>query len=81
MTGPGFAAYGLDGDFNGDCVVDMADLAVLTAHWLGTDCDALDCRGTDLDGSAQVDLDDFGLFGADWFRCNDPEIPACGGNW
>ncbi len=51
-------------DLHVDGQIDLADLAVLAAHWLETDCGH--CGGADLAGDGGVDLNDFAKFAACW---------------
>ncbi|HUT31411.1 MAG TPA: LamG-like jellyroll fold domain-containing protein [Sedimentisphaerales bacterium] len=54
---------GLDGDISGDCVVDLRDLAVMAAEWLGAGNLSMDlCE----DGI--VDFKDYSLLGDNWLR-------------
>ncbi len=49
-------------DFDGDGDVDLSDLAILIAEWLGTDCtDTGDCQ-SDLNGDGKVNLNDYAEF-------------------
>ena len=52
------------GDLSCDNDVDLADLALLAANWLETDCGQ--CGGADLSGDGDVDLEDFAILGACW---------------
>ena len=54
----------LDGDFDGDYDVDLADLAFFTGHWPDTPCNASNnwCGGCDLDRNGRVDLADYSIF-------------------
>ena len=49
-----------DGDINGDCKVDMHDVAGIAAQWLRQDCTGANsfCKGADIDSSGRVDADD-----------------------
>jgi hypothetical protein len=56
-------------DFNNDASVDLADFAVLAAHWQETDCgDTNSCEGTDLDTDGNVDCNDLTLFVDYWLK-------------
>jgi len=56
-------------DFNGDYIVDFADLAMLTPYWLVTDCNGPDwCEETDLDTNHNIDFKDFMLFSKFWLE-------------
>ena len=61
------------GDFDGDKVVDLADLVTFCNNWLRADCDFPDwCEGTDLDMSHQVDFFDFIIFAKHWLESIQP---------
>jgi hypothetical protein len=51
-------------DINSDGVVDLLDLAILSALWEKTRCFA--CHGADLTGDGTVNLDDLAVFVNDW---------------
>ena len=56
-------------DFNNDARVDLADFAVLAAHWQETGCSAPNwCEGTDLDIDGNVDCNDLTLFMDYWLK-------------
>jgi hypothetical protein len=57
-----------EADFNGDCVVDTADLSHLASMWLNTDCDESNnfCDHGDLLRDGVVDIKDFGVFARQW---------------
>jgi hypothetical protein len=56
-------------DFNGDHIVNYADLDILTSYWLVTDCNEPDwCEGTDLDINHNVNFIDFALFCQFWLE-------------
>jgi len=52
------------GDFNCDGIVDPNDLSLLTADWLEEHAELI----TDLDGSGEVDFDDFSMFANSWMN-------------
>ena len=53
------------GDLNGDCQVDLQDLALFAGQWLETpNCAGLPCA--DLDGSDGVNLADLAVFSQNW---------------
>ena len=57
----------IKGDINTDCAVGFADLVAISGQWLTSGCIAPEwCAGADLDGSGEVDFEDFSLFGQDW---------------
>lgn len=58
----------LEGDFNGDCIVDIIDLMEFTENWLREDCGPgnNDCQGSNLDGDNDVDMSDFADFVYRW---------------
>jgi hypothetical protein len=68
-------ASGVTGDFDGDEVVDVNDLALLAADWLSATPTTSAC---DLDGSGVVDMDDFADFAAAWGigHVNRPPVAA-----
>jgi hypothetical protein len=65
---------GTPGDFEPDCDVDWADLALFTLHWLDTDCndiagDETDwCYGTDIDQDGNTVFHDFVIMANSWFE-------------
>ncbi len=75
--------YGLEGDLNGDCYVDILDLAIMADYWLQTNSAASgnwqngDFSPTD----GTVDFIDFADFGAEWKQCNNPLDANCTPNW
>ena len=75
--------YGLTGDVNRDCYVNLDDLRIMALYWLYNDCwNYNNCGNSDLevvDGT--VDLGDFGNFSIDWGRCNEPSDENCESNW
>ena len=58
----------LEGDFNGDCIVDIIDLMEFAGNWMRTDCgpDNNDCQGSNFDGDNDVDMSDFADFAERW---------------
>jgi hypothetical protein len=50
------------GDMNGDCVVDYADLKIMSEKWLGHGPGL----AADLDGSSEVDFIDYSIFSDYW---------------
>ena len=63
--------YALEGDLNGDCYVDSADVRMMADAWLSDDPDA------DLSGDGHVDMRDFAEFSSTWLLCNNPTDTAC----
>ncbi len=57
-------------DLNNDCVVDLADYAVLADYWITTPCDSLNdwCSGADFDQLGAVNTDDLKNFAAGWLE-------------
>lgn len=61
------------GDLNGDCMVNMEDLAVVASAWLRSDCEKANewCSGADVYGpDGLVDLNDFAVLSHHWQDCN-----------
>lgn len=56
-------AHLLDGDVNGDCVVNVTDLGILTAHYGAT---PVTREEGDLNGDDRVDIGDLGILMADF---------------
>ena len=58
----------VQGDFNGDCVIDIQDFGELADWWLCQDCDKGNnwCQGSDFDSDGDVDLLDFAELSAGW---------------
>ena len=52
------------GNIDGDCDVDMTDLALFVGQWLETNCGQ--CYGADLTGDWNVDFADFSALAANW---------------
>jgi hypothetical protein len=55
-----------NGNINGDCDIDMSDLALLAEQWLQTNCGQ--CNGADLTGDWKVDFADFAALAANWLE-------------
>jgi hypothetical protein len=68
--------YRLVADIDGNCSVDIDDVAVMAGEWLtaGVDADIVD--------DDTVNLADFTAVALEWLECNDPqgELP-CAPNW
>jgi len=62
--------YGLQGDINQDCSVDLVDLNQLGQEWLSSGglADIFPAIGDDV-----VNMGDFGILGFDWLKENDPQ--------
>jgi hypothetical protein len=61
----------LVGDLNGDCRVDMKDLAVMVSHWLESSCTTPAwCEGSDINESSLVNFADFAALADNWLKCN-----------
>ena len=75
VSGPvwSFTTTNTASDFDGDCKVDMADMAYLAANWLNSDCSAgwFRCDGTDIDRSGDVGFSDLGELATGWLSTND----------
>ncbi|NLH15894.1 MAG: hypothetical protein GX455_04895 [Phycisphaerae bacterium] len=74
-TGIGMAEYCPSGDMNGDCSVDITDLAILAEQWLdGPGCTiaAGDCA--DVTGNDGVNLQDFEALGVSWGKSKKPVV-------
>lgn len=62
-----FEVYATVGDFDGDNVVGLGDVAAVLAQWLREGCGAVcECDRADLVHDGRVDLRDFSLI-ADWY--------------
>ncbi len=77
VCGEGVDGVGdLDADLNGDCVVDLEDVAIFASYWMDTNCTAANdyCGGADFNlyGSRNgaVDLDDLAEVLSEWLDCN-----------
>lgn len=57
-------------DFNGDCIVDTADLAHFAQQWLNTECDETNnfCEHADLFRDGKVDAKDFAKLAQQWLN-------------
>jgi len=62
-----------EGDLNGDCTVDMRDLARLAGQWLRDDCSGSNgfCAGADINGDGRVDAVDLGHLRDHYIGSND----------
>lgn len=60
-------AFALNGNFNGDCLVNFEDFAILATDWQQSDANIAD-PNTDIDDSNTVDLDDLYLFCQNWLE-------------
>ena len=55
--------YLVEGDFDGNSVVNWLDLKILVGYWLETNCASLDnCQGADFEPDGDVDFVDYGVF-------------------
>jgi hypothetical protein len=70
--------YKLSGDVDGDCHVNMADLALLAQQWLTSGSSP---ENADTDHSGIIDFKDFAKLVGDWLKCNDPQNYTCLINW
>jgi hypothetical protein len=70
--------YKLSGDVDGDCHVNMADLALLAQQWLTSGSSP---ENADTDHSGIIDFKDFAKLVGDWLKCNDPQNSTCLINW
>lgn len=62
-----FTSGCMNGDFDGDCEVDIDDFAILASRWLDTGCSSFDlCQGTDMVRSGDIDFEDFAAFAQKW---------------
>ena len=57
------------GDINGDCQVELGDLATLAQQWLQSDCLGEEC--VNLDGTAGINLLDFGVIADHWLEAGE----------
>lgn len=53
-------------DFNGDCIVSIADLYVIASQWLDSACNTPPCA--DLNNSGRVELADLAVFALQWLE-------------
>ena len=69
-TTTGWDYYDLNTDLAKNNTVDWDDLAVLTSHWLDSDCNIANlwCAGADFDASISVDLLDYAVLANDWSK-------------
>lgn len=71
--------YHLFGDLNLTADVDMADMHLLAAHWMQTDCAGPDhCGQADINRTGTVDFDDFIILADQWLQSENitPPPPA-----
>ncbi|MHC5001113.1 MAG: galactose-binding domain-containing protein [Planctomycetota bacterium] len=62
-------------DIDGDGIVDISDLGVLTSYWLEPNCNAYnDCDGADIYDDNKIDFLDFSIF-AEYWQCNTCSTP------
>ncbi len=54
------------GDFDGDNIVDLVDLAVFSKSWLSSDMSFFWCRGADITGDGEVGFDDLKELADNW---------------
>lgn len=61
-------------DINRDGCVTIEDMAIVSEHWLDSNCELSNdfCEGTDLDHNGQIDLADYSIFSTTWMRCFQP---------
>ena len=75
--------YGLEGDLNGDCYVDLQDLALMADYWLqANSATSGNWQNGDFaptDGT--VDFLDFADLASEWMTCNNPQDANCTPNW
>jgi exo-poly-alpha-galacturonosidase len=71
-TAPVIASTNLYGDFNGDNVVDMKDLAYLSGLWLATDCNL----NVDLHGDCRINFYELSAFANNWQLTSTPNPAA-----
>jgi pectate lyase len=57
---------GLYGDFTGNGIVSMSDLAEFLIYWLLDDCE--ETAGVDLDSDCRVNFDEFSAFAENWMQ-------------
>ncbi len=65
----------LEGDANGDGIVDFDDFAILSVCWLVSKGQAKYDTRTDFDCNGFIDIADFSLLAAHWLRNSPVEIP------
>jgi len=66
-----FCTEPMDGDLDGDCQVDLFDLALFAEAWLGGDLLA------DLTGDNTIDFRDMARLAQDWMACNREPSTKC----
>jgi formylglycine-generating enzyme required for sulfatase activity len=54
------------GNIDGDCDIDLTDLAILAQQWLHANCGL--CNRADFTGDGRVDFADLAVFGANWME-------------
>lgn len=60
----------VDGDFNQDCNVNLADLILFGSHWLDAPCSSPGwCGGRDLSMDGKVNLFDLKIIAENWMKC------------
>ncbi|MBN2843567.1 MAG: hypothetical protein JXM68_10775 [Sedimentisphaerales bacterium] len=57
-------------DFDGNCRVDLLDLAVIAQYWLNDECQNswFNCSGVDIDRNGQVDIIDLETLAGQWLN-------------
>ncbi len=57
-------------DFDGNCRVDLLDLAVIAWYWLNDECQSswFNCSGVDIDRNGQVDIIDLETLAGQWLN-------------
>ena len=58
------------GDLNGDCVVDIEDLAIIAENWLETDCSSPACGDINID--SHVNMTDLAMLAQKWHEASSP---------
>jgi hypothetical protein len=65
----------IPGDINGDCYVNLADLVILSQHWLVSGS-SLEDQG-DINGDTHINLTDFSILSQYWLVCGNPLDSQC----
>jgi len=56
----------------------LEHLAILSSHWLESDCSGPDwCDGADIDQDSVVNFNDFASLSSEWLQCSNPFDPNC----
>ncbi|MCK5001056.1 MAG: hypothetical protein KAS23_16045 [Anaerohalosphaera sp.] len=73
---PPYCSEPIPGDVDGNCKIDIFDLAILAFHWHEDNPD-LDPIPGDINGDDKVNLLDFAILASNWLECNLTPEMAC----